>query len=388
MPHFPKPFFKPSRNTWYVQIDGKQHNLGPDRQQAFERYHEFMRHKPREADCSLAVGVLDAFLTWSKNNKKPRTYEWYQRHLQVFAKSIPPLLSVGQLKKHHLTACVEKLTDWSPASRNGLCRAVCRAFAWAEDQELILRSPLARFKKPKTKRREVVISEDEFAFMLTAFKSEDIQDLLITAWETGARPQEITAVERRHVDLDLGRWVFPSEESKGGERPRIVYLNPKALEITRRLCVKHPEGPLFRNEDGNPWNRHSLNCIFGRLQVILGMKRIQELGIAVEPLKRFKKSDYPDKEKLAAARKEQKGLITERRKAINKLARKYGRKYTLYHLRHSFATRAIKRGVDPLTVAILMGHQDPSMLAKVYSHLAQDPEFLQRSARKATGTDS
>lgn len=388
MPHFAKPWFRPSRNTWYVEIDGKQHNLGPDKQQAFERYHELMQHQPREADCSLAVGVLDAFLTWAKNNKKPRTYEWYQRHCQVFAKSIPPLLSIGQLKKHQLTACVEKLTHWSSASRNGLCRAVCRAFAWAEDQELILRSPLARFKKPKAKRREVVISDDEFAFMLTIFKSEDIHDLLNTAWETGARPQEITAVERRHVDLELGRWVFPPEESKGGESPRVVYLNPRALEITRRRCVRYPEGPLFRNEDGKSWNRHSLSCAFGRLQVVLGMKKMQQLGISVAPLKRFKKSDYPDKSALAKARAEQRGLLTERRKAINKLARKYGRKFTLYHFRHAWATRALRRGTDPLTVAILMGHKDPSMLAKIYQHLAHDPDFLQKAARKATGTDS
>jgi hypothetical protein len=40
----------------------------------------------------------------------------------------------------------------------------------------------------------------------------------------------------------------------------------------------------------------------------------------------------------------------------------------------------LQRGVDPLRVAILMGHADPSMLAKVYAHLAQDPEYLQRAA--------
>jgi integrase len=385
MPHFAKPFFKASRNTWYVQIGTKQHNLGPDRQQAFERYHELMRHQPREADCSLAVGVLDAFLSWAKNNKKPRTYEWYQRHIQVFARSVPVLLSTGQLKKHHLTACVESLKDWSPSSKNGLCRAVCRAFSWAEQEELIPRSPLARFKKPKAKRREVVITDEEFAFMLASFKIQNIHDLLTTAWETGARPQEITAVERRHVDLQLGRWVFPPEESKGGERPRIVYLNAAALEITTRLCLKHPDGPIFRNEDGERWNRHSLNCVFGRLQVTLGMRRMKELGITVEPLKRFKKADYPDAEALAAARSAKKSDLHERRKEIYKLARKHGRKFTLYHLRHSFCTRALKRGVDPLTVANLLGHADPSMLAKVYSHLTQDPEYMRRSINRATG---
>jgi hypothetical protein len=36
MPHYPKPFFRKSRGLWYVQIDGKQHNLGPHQADAFE----------------------------------------------------------------------------------------------------------------------------------------------------------------------------------------------------------------------------------------------------------------------------------------------------------------------------------------------------------------
>ncbi len=30
MAHRPKPFFKKSRSAWYVQLNGRQHNLGPD----------------------------------------------------------------------------------------------------------------------------------------------------------------------------------------------------------------------------------------------------------------------------------------------------------------------------------------------------------------------
>ena len=31
MPHFPKPFFRRKKDRWYVQLDGKQINLGSDR---------------------------------------------------------------------------------------------------------------------------------------------------------------------------------------------------------------------------------------------------------------------------------------------------------------------------------------------------------------------
>ena len=43
---FPKPFYRKSRDTWYVQIDGRQINLGKDRETAFQRYHAIMAAPP------------------------------------------------------------------------------------------------------------------------------------------------------------------------------------------------------------------------------------------------------------------------------------------------------------------------------------------------------
>jgi integrase len=387
LPHHPKPFFRPSRNLWYVQINGKQHNLGPDEGRAFERYHELMRSarqgKPVAGD--LVVAVIDAFLEWVEQNKAPRTYEWYQRHCQAFASGVPATLTVAQFKPFHLTGLLGKHPDWSPTTKNGLCRAVQRAFRWAEKEGLIHRSPLAGVEKPKARTREVLITPEEFNGLLGLVHSPEFNDLLVTSWETGARPQEVTAVEARHVDLGLGRWVFPIEESKGKKFPRVVYLNDRALAITRRLLLKHPSGPLFRNTEGEPWTRFALNCAFGRLQVALGLARMKELGVGVEPVKRFRASAHKGKGELVRARAEHQARLRGRRKEVERLARKHGKKYTLYHFRHSWATRALPRGVDPLTVAILLGHADPSMLAKVYQHLAHDPDFLRNAARKAVG---
>jgi integrase len=384
-PKYPKPWYRPARRTWYVQIDGKQHNLGPDRDGAFERYHELMRDRPRAVDPSLALGIIDAFLDWVEQNQAPRTYEWYRRHCEAFARSIPPLLPVGRLKPHHLTGLLAAHPEWSSSTRHGLCRAVQRAFKWAEDEELIVRSPLRKVNRPRMKRREVVLSDEEFARLLADASGEAFRDVLVTAWETGCRPQEIVAVEARHVDLVNARWIFPVDESKGERSPRIVYLNARALEITRRLALRHPSGPLFRNEEGRPWNRHALGCAFARLQIADGLRRMKELGVDAPAVPRFRRREFADPERLAAARGEQERRLYERRKELHRLARKHGERHSLYHLRHSWATRALKRGVDPLTVAILMGHADPTMLAKVYQHLAHDPDFLRRAAMRATG---
>ncbi|MCA9196654.1 MAG: tyrosine-type recombinase/integrase, partial [Planctomycetales bacterium] len=72
-----------------------------------------------------------------------------------------------------------------------------------------------------------------------------------------------------------------------------------------------------------------------------------------------------------------------KRKLKTKLIHSLVPRYCLYAIRHSWATQALERGVDSITVAVLMGHADPSMLARVYQHLAQNPQFMLEQAKKA-----
>jgi integrase len=105
-----------------------------------------------------------------------------------------------------------------------------------------------------------VISPAQFDVILSFVRKRPFRNLLIASWETGCRPQESLIVEARHVDLANSRWVFPPDESKGDQWPRIVYLTDKALEITKRLMKQLRTGPLFRNTSGKPWTTDAVNC--------------------------------------------------------------------------------------------------------------------------------
>jgi integrase len=59
-------------------------------------------------------------------------------------------------------------------------------------------------------------------------------------------------------------------------------------------------------------------------------------------------------------------------------------KLCLYTFRHSFCHRALKNGVDPITLANLMGHVDTNMIARVYANLAQDSQYLSESMERAS----
>jgi hypothetical protein len=67
VPHYPRPFFRAPRGLWYVQIDGRHVNLGPDRDEAFRRYHDVTargRGQPEPANRDAVVSGLGTFLDW------------------------------------------------------------------------------------------------------------------------------------------------------------------------------------------------------------------------------------------------------------------------------------------------------------------------------------
>jgi hypothetical protein len=127
MPHRPEPFYRAPRRLWYVQIDGKQINLGREENPRRDgngdpvpcpavvtRFHELMANRgnaappPPPTDQRLALAVVDQFLGWVERHKSPRTYEWYRRHCEAFARSVPGTLPVAQLKPFHLTQLCDR----------------------------------------------------------------------------------------------------------------------------------------------------------------------------------------------------------------------------------------------------------------------------------------
>jgi integrase len=333
----PQPFWRASRNCWYVQIGRKQIKLHPDREEAYRLYHELMSRPPEArqqaafAPGRLVVEILDAYLEWAKANRSPRTYDWYRDNIQKFVDTIAPTLPVAELKPYHVSRVMDAQAAWSDSTKNGFARSLQRGMNWAERQGLIDKNPIRYLEKPGGEARETPVTPAEYDKLMALVKDEPFRNLLLAAWDSGARPNELMRVEARHCDFDKGRWVFRKKESKGKKKPRVVYLSERLIALCRDLAERHPQGPLFRNRDGEPWRKDAINCRFHRLK------------------------------------------------------KKMGRKIALYDFRHAFCHEGLKRGVDAVTVANLLGHANPSMVATVYSSLSLDPEYLRGSADKARG---
>ncbi len=115
MAHHPRPFYRKSRGLWYVQINGRQINLGRDEDAAFRKYHGLMAAPPppRRAESGpFAVGELfDAFLDWCHKHRSKRTYEGHKWHLSKFHRWLADAaMPAGDLRPHHLIAYTAGMT--------------------------------------------------------------------------------------------------------------------------------------------------------------------------------------------------------------------------------------------------------------------------------------
>ena len=393
----PEPFFRPKKNRWYVEIDGKHVNLGPDESQARIRWHQIMAGTPATPTNSihsstdiLVCRVIDLFIGWSLNHRPGRTAQWYQKHLQSFLDSLPDAatLTVDQLKRHHVTNWVDAHATWGANHRRGAITAVQRAFTWAEREGHITRSPIRGIEKPPAKRREQVLTLNEFQSLLARIKEPTFRDVLEFCWETGSRVQEVRLIESQHVRFDRGRIELPPQQAKGKKRWRLIFLTPIAENIVRRLLERRPSGLLFRNAAGKPWEAQNFNNRFCRLQHRIGREELVRQGFTLDLdlVQRFARTLQPTKKMRGkTVPKSDKELLREARKKLTiKQAAKLGTKYALTAIRHSFCQRLLEAGVDSVTVATLMGHVDSVMVSRVYSHMGQATDHLRAALLRAS----
>lgn len=343
MAQFRKPFYKKSHKAWYVQLDGRQVRLGETEDAAFERYHELMRQK-KQADRvrpdgppPVTLGTLvQTFLAAGFHGKSPETRAWYGQRLTPFLAHLGAGFVVTELKPTHVDGWVAAHPAWAAGTVRNCWRAVQRCCRWGHRRGMIPELALLHQEKPRGGRREVVISPAEYNQLLGYVRNDEFRALVVVAWETGCRPQDVLRAQGRHLDPAQKRLVFQTQESKDKSHPRVVYFTDAAWDALGTRAHAVGSRHLFTNSDGLPWTTDAVNCAFGALH-----RRMRAAGIEC-------------------------------------------RRYCLYHLRHSWLDRMLKSGVDALTCAILMGHKDPSQLARTYQHLSRSPDYLRAALNAPT----
>ncbi|BBO35526.1 tyrosine-type recombinase/integrase [Lacipirellula parvula] len=168
-------------------------------------------------------------------------------------------LAVTSLKKFHLNKWLQAHPNWKGAKRSYI-QAVLRAFNFAVESGMIEANPVKGYKIPKQNARVTYITPEQEKALCDA-ANPSLRMALQVCIRTGARPGcEFAKLTAAHVDDQGDRmtWTFKPEESKTKSLRVIRITDPETLKIVREQMRKHPTGPIFRCESGDPWRRDNL----------------------------------------------------------------------------------------------------------------------------------
>jgi len=315
------------RKNHYCKVDGKEQNLGPDKQLATKKWHEFCAED--QPGTFTTKALLKKYLNWMRTERAESSFEFAKRALKNGAKGwlgfgrIYANVPAKSIRPHHVTEwATEAFGDCKANTRRKYMVAVQRAFSWGFKQGYINSNPLAGLEKPEQEYGERFVPLEDWQKLLDACSPPEFREVVLFTLLTGIRPYEVKRLKVEHVQGD--RTVFPIKSSKGKRKNRIIHLSEQAKEVVAR---NSPTGHVFRNSDGKPWTNHATNCAMKRVKKATGWDWINMTVI-----------------------------------------------------RHSFAHAQVREGTDSLILQSLMGHRDGRMLSRVYAHADQASERLQEAA--------
>jgi integrase len=360
-----------SRQCWYTSHGGKNQRLDPNKKKAEQMWAKIAGKATAKGDDLMVKQVLDYYLDWSEANHAETTHGRMRASILSFAESLPPGLIIANLEPHHLTSwldkrCPKKITKEAikyaaeqeakaaakakemeeaggkkrkpkklrPATdntRHGYTSDVLAAFNWAAgpNQRIIRYSPLSGYRKPPKTPRVLYLAPEQMEDLLSRITDQEFRDFLIVTLRTGMRPGEVRVMEAKYVLLKEGVARIPKELAKGKRKERRVPLDNVVLEILKPLVLKYPEGPILRNTHGRPWTKDAINCRFTRLKAELPYRA------------------------------------------------------TAYAMRHTFINEALRNGAPETAIAEVVGHEDTTMINKVYGHPSLHQDLLESVVQKA-----
>lgn len=310
----------------------------------------------RHPDAGTVADLLDRWLaigrrTWSPSTLAARE-SWVRRRIQPALGAHP----VAELRPEHLDDLYTALLTGGLAARSvrDIHLTIRAALRYAIELGWRTDNPAGRAHPPKATKPAIRPPDTATVAALVALvANQTLGVYVLLAAVTGARRGELVALQwddwqgdsilirRSLAQPSRGR---PIPKATKTDRERRVAIEPRVMvalaEHRARIAsaaetVGTPPGPWMFSEDGlgeRPWRPDGASSRFRRLR-----------------------DKVPGAEDV-----------------------------TLHRLRHFVATDHISSGVDPVTVAAILGHRRPSMTVDVYSSFM--PPKGRDAARRITAS--
>lgn len=331
-----KPWYRAARDTWYVEIDGRQVPLTKgkgSKAEADRAFHRLMAAEgkliPGRDDRELTVHLLANLFMVDQTARglAPLTMEFYARHIGFFVERWGET-SAASMRPLHVSTWLRE-SEWGDSTKAGAVASVKRLFRWAKKEGHLDANPMVDVDRPPMGVRAAAMTRAQADAILAYTKDRAWKDFLVAIWETGCRPGELAEVTGDRFDPEAGTLTVVNKTRRKTREPhRLIHLTPFMVELCTELVARNPPGPIFLNARGTPWTRNAMACRFLRLRTSIGLPK----GV------------------------------------------------TAYSARHGYVTDALEAGVPVATVAALVGHTDATMILRVYSKLTGRHSHLRDAA--------
>ena len=336
-----KPQCRPDRpNYWFTWIvsNGRRtrHYLGDNERDAKQALKilegaEAAASRARKRPTSHRPGgvvtldvLSDTYLDWVARHRKQRTLDYQVNVLKQFVAWAGRSTDATEILPLHLDEWIgENEGRWSGTTASHYLSVVQSMYVRGIKLGLITHNPVQYVDKPANDTVKFAMTRKQEARCAEALDSEDgyFKEAFLAMLQTGARPQEMRAVEGRHVEHigDANRsswlWHWKAGESPKGRHARTIWTRADT-EILTRERARTP-GHLFRMKAGKAWTANALRLRFMRFREKVKIPHL----VANTP-------------------------------------------------RHTYCTRLQQAKVDPSHIQVLMGWQSLDMLP-TYGHLDQ-----------------
>jgi len=309
---------------------------------------------PSKARADMPFGDwMDLWLeTYCKPNFRIGTVESYSGFIRLYLRPKLGHIPLNKLTTNDIQQCYTWMkTDGRSVKReergNGLsdnvlqsCHSVCRKILdQAEAEHLIHSNPADNCKLPTVHRREMqVLNREEMQRLLIQAKYEGYYELFLLELSTGLRIGELLALQWDDLNFTTGELKIDKQVLRGNHDPAVT--EPKTKASIRTVIL--PPSVLNALKEYR--------------------KTVNSRWLFPSP----RRNDAP----LSPCTVQQRfGLILEHA----------GIKRIRFHdLRHTFATNALKHGMDVKTLSTIIGHISSRTTLNVYAHVTD--EMKQKAA--------
>ena len=207
-----------------------------------------------------------------KEGCSDRTIDYYSKTITHMIATIPfPVRKVTTENMREYLSDYQKINNCSNVTVDNVRRNISSFFSWLEEEDYILKSPMKRIHKIKTKKAVKTVISDEGIERLrdhcTECRDLAMIDLL---YSTGMRVGELVNLNIEDIDLERRECVVYGK----GDKERRVYFDAKAKV--------HLKSYIESRQDTNAALFVTLNAPHKRLKISGVEIRIRELGRSID----------------------------------------------------------------------------------------------------------